>query len=522
MAALACSSVMPSSEVKKWNVIIKKQLINGNAERAILTYADIQLVGFRPDNYTLPVLLKAAGSCRFGSSRVGLTLHGQAIKTGFSSHPFVQTSLMNMYRSLGSISDARKVFDEMLERDVIAWNSMLNTYACSSKMDEAQQLFSVMPSKDTTSFNIMISAYASSGRMESARALFDEMPEKDVVSWTSMISACAQAGNMEDAFGLFREMRLSSTETWNSVITGCLQSQRYQEVIDLFDEMKSGDCLPDYLTVTGVLSACAHLGSLEKGVEIHRFAILEGMEGSPHVTTALIDMYSKCGDIKHALRVFFKSPIEDIYCWNSIIYGLAIHGRPYEAMQLLSEMRNSHVNPDEITFTGLIIACSHSGLVEEGCQLFNSMQKELRMSPKLKHYGCMVDLLGRAGHLDYALELIKWMPFEPGAPAVSALLSSCITYRDIETGEKLLKLLTERGVQLRDGELMMLSNLYASRGRWEEADRWREMMNDCGNVKVAGRSEIEVEGSRVKFLAGEAGEDFISKVGLSDQTLLLC
>ncbi|KAG5244526.1 pentatricopeptide repeat-containing protein [Salix suchowensis] len=500
MAGLSCNCVLPSPEMRKWNEIIKKNMLNGDAVQAMVTYVNVQEIGFHADNFTFPILLKAAG--RWSSPCIGLALHGQTIKAGFSSHVFVQTALLNMYRSHRCVADACKVFEKMPVKDVVAWNSILDAYASTGKMDDALKVFNSMPSKDLSSFNIMISGYSSTGKTLSARSIFDNMAEKDIVSWNSMILAYIQDEDMERACDLFREMPAKSIITWNTMVKGFLQNQLYGEVLDLFDEMKNTNCLPDYLTVTGVLSACAHSGSLKKGTEAHIYAIDNGLASSTHVTTALIDMYAKCGSIQQGLQVFYKSQVKDIYCWNALISGLALHGHGYAALNIFDKMRNSHRRPDDITFIGLLSACSHSGLVQEGSRLFKSMQNEFGISPKIEHYGCMVDLLSRAGHLDCALQLIKAMPFKPGEAILGALLSACIVHQDLEVGERVVKLVSSRGNCLSDGELMMFSNLYASCGQWEEANNWRAMMNDAGIVKTAGFSVVEVNGKFHKFLAG--------------------
>ncbi|KAJ6329837.1 hypothetical protein OIU76_008627 [Salix suchowensis] len=483
MAGLSCNCVLPSPEMRKWNEIIKKYMLNGDAVQAMVTYVNVQEIGFRADNFTFPILLKAAGS--WSSPRIGLALHGQTIKAGLSSHVFVQTALLNMYRSHRCVADACKVFEKMPVKDVVAWNSILDAYASTGKMDDALKVFNSMPSKDLSSFNIMISGYSSTGKTLSARSIFDNMAEKDIVSWNSMILAYIQGEDMERACDLFREMPAKSIITWNTMVKGFLQNQLYGEVLDLFDEMKNTNCLPDYLTVTGVLSACAHSGSLKKGTEVHIYAIDNGLASGPHVTTALIDMYAECGSIQQGLQVFYKSQVKDIYCWNALISGLALHGHGYAALNLFDKMRNNHTRPDDITFIGLLSACSHSGLVQEGSHLFNSMQDEFGISPKIEHYGCMVDLLSRARHLDWALQLIKAMPFKPGETILGALLSACIVHQDLDVGERVVKLASSRGNCLRDGELMMFSNLYASCGQWEEANKWREMMNDAATVSTA-------------------------------------
>ncbi|KAJ6995240.1 hypothetical protein NC653_017888 [Populus alba x Populus x berolinensis] len=391
--SLAYNCVLPSPEMRQWNEIIKKHVLNGDAVQAMVTYVNVQEIGLHADNFTFPILLKAAGS--WSSPCIGLALHGQTIKAGFSSHVFVQTALLNMYRSHRCVADACKVFEKMPVKDVVAWNSILDAYASTDQMDDA----------------------------------------------------------------------LKNIITWNTMVKGFLQNELY-------------------------------------GTEVHIYAIENGLASSPHVTTALIDMYAKCGSMQQGLQVFYKSQVKDIYCWNALISGLALHGHGHAALNIFNKMRKNHTRPDDITFIGLLSACSHSGLVQEGSQLFYSMQKEFGISPKIEHYGCMVDLLSRARHLDCALQLIKTMPFKPGEAILGALLSACIVHQDLEVGERVVKLISSRGNYLSDGELMMFSNLYASCGQWEEASKWREMMNDTGIVKTAGFSVVEVNGKFHKFLAG--------------------
>ncbi|ONI32938.1 hypothetical protein PRUPE_1G395000 [Prunus persica] len=507
MALVTCNytCLSPSHDLQRWNKIIKAQVLKGNAEHAIQSYIDMQRLGFCADNYTFPILLKAAGNASY--LRIGVTLHGQTVKTGFCDHLFVQTALLKMYSSLGLLVNARKAFDKMPVRDVVAWNSMLDVYASGGQMDNAIEIFDTMPLQDLSSFNIMISGFAGMGSVTSARSVFDGIPEKDIVSWNSMILACMNAGDVAEAHTLFEAMPERNVITWNTMIMGYLNNQLPTKAIDLFYKMKAGNTKPDYLTVTGALSACAHLGSLETGMEIHTYAKMLGQASSPHVVTALIDMYAKCGSIGSSLEVFYKSKVKDIYCWNAILSGLALHGFGSAALKFLGEMRENRIKPDDITFIALLSACSHAGLVEEGCQLFACMGKQFGITPKAEHYGCMVDLLSKARFFDSALQLIETMSFEPGESVLGALLGACVIHQDLENGEKAMKLIMDRACSLSDGEYMMFANLYASCGQWEEAQRWRNMMNDSGIVKTAGCSEIQINGRVHKFLAGEIGRD---------------
>ncbi|KAL2897633.1 hypothetical protein RDABS01_039416 [Bienertia sinuspersici] len=444
----------------------------GNVNLAISAFVSMREGGFHPDNFTYPLLFDAAG--RHSSVDLGYVLHGQAIISGYCDHLFVQTSLLNMYSSFKDIQHAYKVFDNMPVKDTVAWNSMLDSYASHGKMEEAAKLFHCMPEKDHTSFNIMISGHAKAGKLELARSFFNAAPKSDVASWNSMILACKLAGCMEEARRLFVEAPNKNIVTWNTMISGYIHCELYKEAIVLFDEMKSENFEPDHLTIAGVLAACAHLGSFEIGRTTHIYA-LEHHLMCQEVATSLIDMYAKCGTITPALEVFYKFCVKDIFCWNSIISGLALNGNGFEALKLFDEMTyDKSLRPDDITLIAVLTACSHSGLVEKGCSVFASMNKDFGIIPKLEHYGCMVDLLGRANLLNQALELVESMPFKPGERILGALLSACVIHQDIEVGEKVATMIIERGGELSDGVFMMMSNMYASFGKWEEAARWRD------------------------------------------------
>lgn len=529
MALVSCSSVPPSPGIhrnwnnvtkkkvllednqRNWNKIIKKRVLGGNYERALKSYKHMQGIGLSADNFTYPLLLKAAGN--LGLSGIGLALHGQAIKTQFCDHAFVETALLNMYSSCRCIDGACKVFEQMGEKDLVAWNSMLNAYVSCGLMDNAVQLFDKMPSKDPLSYNIMVTGHASRGTLACARQLFDGSPHRDIVSWNSMIFAYGNFGDMEEARKLFDEMPEQNTISWNTMLTAYLRNGLYDDAILLFEEMRVKKVGPDHVTITTISSACAHLASLNKGKEVHIYAQEHGLALNRHVTSSLIDMYSKCGSILSAVEVFYKSPIKDIYCWNAIISALALHGYALAALKLFDKMIGYNQMPDDITFIGLLGACSHAGLVQEGCDLFKSMERDYTITPKLEHYGCMVDLFGRAGLLDSAFELIESMTFEPGRTMLSALLGACVNYRDVERGERVLKLMCDMDDPLTDGEYMMVVNLYASCNEWDKANRWREKMNDAGIEKAAGCSAVEVDGSAYKFLAGNkrAGQECLRR-----------
>lgn len=504
MATCSCLNDWGSVDGKQWNKIIKDQVIQGNYLKAILLYRKMLERGYHGDNYTFPILVKAASN--LSCVHTGAVLHGQTIKTGFWKHGFVQTALINFYSAVVHVDDACKVFNEMTAKDLIAWNSMLNAYASAGQMDNAGNVFHAMPVKDQVSFNTIISGYANAGNVEAARHMFDTMgeEERDVVSWNSMILAFVNIGDMGMARQLFHRMPVKNLVSWNTMLCGYLQIELYEDVLHLFNELMSTAQLePTHITLTTVSSACAHIGALDIGTRIHIYAINTGLTMNPHVVSSLVDMYAKCGCIERALHLFYKYQYKDIYCWNVIISGLALHGNAPAALRLFQDMKTKGVTPDHVTFIGVLSACSHAGMLDEGRHLFETM-KEFGVSPKSEHYGCMVDLLARAGFLNSAIKLIETMPFEPGQNLLGALLSGCIIHQDTDIGNIVAKrITTARADCLSDGEYVMLSTLHALCGRWDKANRWRRKMGELGINKTAGCSSVMVKGRIYTFLAGE-------------------
>ncbi|XP_010904623.1 pentatricopeptide repeat-containing protein At2g29760, chloroplastic [Elaeis guineensis] len=501
MASTTLCTCACSHDLRQWNRVIKLRLSEGNAMEAIIRYTEAQELGVIGDNFTFPLLFKAASN--LSSLLAGSTLHGQAMKSGYSHHAFVQTSLINMYSSFGFVDQARQVFDGMSQKDIVAWNSILDAYATCGQMDECIKLFDSMPLKDQVSFNILTFGYANIGKADEAEQIFNSTPSRDAFTWNLMISSYVKAGRMDLAHGLCDRMPEKNVVSWNTIIAGYLQSRSCNKVLDLFYEMQAEGFKPNYVTLLSALSACAHMGSLDMGREIHICAQELGLSLIPHVATALVDMYTKCGSIEEALRVFYKTQNKDIYCWNSIICGLALHGYGKASLEIFEDMQSRGIKPDDITFIGLLSGCSHAGLVNEGLHLFECMESQYGLSPKSEHYGCVVDLLGRAGCIGRAYEIVKGMPFEPGVTVLGALLGACIVHRNVEVGEVVAKSIADRGNQMSSGEYMMLASMYTMFGQWEEARRWRELMNENCVTKEPGCSMIEVSGKVYGFLAGD-------------------
>ncbi|XP_068646759.1 pentatricopeptide repeat-containing protein At5g08305 [Aristolochia californica] len=428
---------MPSPSILNWNIIIRGYSKSKNPNRAISLYAQLLHSGVSPDHLTYPFLVKSCA--RLSAHRLGASVHCHISRSGIESDKFVQNSLVHMYSACGDVVSARKLFDEILLPGVVSWNSIVD-------------------------------GYAKCGDMASARELFDLMPERDVVSWSALIDGYVKDGNYREALAIFEMMQIEGP--------------------------KAND-----VTMVSVLCACSHLGALEQGRKMHQYVVLNGLQLRLALKTSLIDMYSKCGSIKEAARVFRGASLDqtDVLTWNAMISGFAAHGLCRDSLDLFGEMQCRGIVPDEITYLGLLSACAHGGLVQDAWHFFKSLD-EHGMAPRTEHYACMVDVLSRAGRLHEALEFMDTMPVEPTASMLGALLTGCNNHGEVELGERI----GQRLIRLEpdhDGRYIGLSNVYAVANRWDEARRMRENMEKRRVKKAAGCSIVEVDGVLHRFIA---------------------
>lgn len=328
--------------------------------------------------------------------------------------------------------------------------------------------------------NSLIDMYCKCKDIEAAHILFYEMPKRDVVSWSVMISGYAQSGLGREALRLFCQMRLT-------------------------------DIKPNSATIISVLPACAQLAGLHQGKCIHASIIRNGFDSDISVGTALLTMYAKCGSIELARRLFEKMRVRDVVSWSAMITGYGMHGYSEEAIMLFSDMKREGMKPDHVTFIGVLSACSHTGLVDKGWQYFDSMKREYFITPRVEHYACMVDLLGRAGQLDEAYNFIKRMPVEPDASVWGSLLGACRIHRNIE----LVKCVSEHLIELEPeniGNYVLLSNIYAASGRWDDVAKVRTILKGKGLKKSPGCSWIEVKNQVHAFISGDRSHPESEKI----------
>jgi pentatricopeptide repeat protein len=491
-----------------WNVMIRGYATNGFPQEALWLYIQMQGNGVQPDNFTFPFLIKAcAGSLSL--QRANQILHARVFRKGFESDVFVGTELIIAYAKWNCIDIARHLFDKMIQRDLVAWNAMITGYVQNGYPEEALKLFCQMQTTgikpDSTSIVGVLQACAQLEALQEGKWIHNYIIQKgfesNVFVGNSLLAMYCSCGNVEVARQLFNRMVTRNVVSWNSIIAGYAQNGHHSEALTLFNQMHLAGLKANMITLVSVLPACGHLAALQQGKWIHSYIIRSQVE-SEVATTALIDMYAKCGSLGIARRLFDRMSERDLASWNAMIAGYGLHGHGKDATALFSQMPMMGMKPNNITFVSLLSACSHAGLVDKGWQYFDCMSREYFITPAEEHYACMVDLLGRAGHLNEAHDFIKHTPFEHGVLVWRALLSACRMHCNIELGQ----LVAERLFELEPenvGSYVLLSNIYAAAGRWDDKAAVRMMMKDKGLKKAPGSSLIEVNNRVHAFHVGD-------------------
>ncbi|XP_077241221.1 pentatricopeptide repeat-containing protein ELI1, chloroplastic-like [Tasmannia lanceolata] len=622
---------MPERNLVSWSVMISGYVQIGNYIEAWQFFMNLHREGLRPDQLSFAVSLTAVT----GLEDVKLieNLRTLAIKTNFENDVVVGTAILNAYTRNGRLDSAIGFFERMPLRNEFTWTTMISAFSQSGRLDDAITFYERIPEQTVASRTAMMTGYAQSGRIHEARHLFEEiknpntvtwnamiagytqngmideaneifrrMPVRNAISWAAMIAgyaqngrsndalellsklhrlgkvpshssftsaffACANIGalgmgrqihtltiktgsqfnsyvanglismyakckNMEDVSQVFSTMRVRDTVSWNSLIVGLsqnymlddarnafekmperdvvswtamisayVQAGHGKEALELFLEMLGCGTKPNPSTMTSLISTCASLGATKLGKQIHGLAFKLGLDLDLFVGNALVMMYFKCGCID-AFSVFEEMVERDVVTWNTVLAGCAQHGFGKEAVEIFEKMKVEGILPNHISFVALLCACSHAGLVEEGRSYFDSMSRDYGLMPLEGHYACMVDLLGRAGHLYEAEELIENMPIEPDTVVWGALLGACRIHQNIELGRKIAERLFELEPQ-NSGNYILLSNIYASLGMWNEVAEVRRLMKDRGVTKEPGFSWIQVKNKLHSFLTGD-------------------
>ncbi|CAK7345759.1 unnamed protein product [Dovyalis caffra] len=474
-------------------------------------YYKLKSLGLKPNNFTYPFVFIACGNVwGLVHGKIG---HCMVFKIGLDCDEYVKHSLITMYGRCGEMGFARRVFDEMGDRDLVSWNSMISGYAKMGFAKEAIGLFMEMREEGFEPVEMtlvsVLGACGDLGDLDLGRWVEGFVLEKkmDVNSYvgSALIDMYGKCGDLTSARRVFDAMPKKDVVTWNAMITGYAQNEASKEAITLFNVMRDAGPNPDRVTVIEVLSACSFIGALDLGKWVETDASERGLQHDVYITSALIDMYAKCGSLDDALRVFESTPHKNEVSWNAMISALAFHGRAQEALSLFRCMSqdNGNVQPNDITFIGVLSACVHAGLVDEGRQLFESMKSSFGLVPKVEHYSCMVDLFARAGLLYEAWDLLKKMPGKPDEIVLGSLLGACQKRRNADVGEKVIHLLLEMEPS-NSGNYILSSKIYANMRRWDDSAKMRVLMRQRGVSKTPGCSWIDIRAHIHEFHAGDS------------------
>lgn len=431
---------MPSPDVSSWNSLQNVYLKNEQPRKTLMIFSDLISCDFvRPDSHSMVAALSACARSR--DLRNGSVIHGMMYKYLENPRPSVHNALIDMYGKTKRVDFAQRVFSSIKFKDLYIWTSLLNGYILN-------------------------------GDVECAKKVFEEMPQRNVVSWTAMIVGYARGNSPMEAFELFMRMR-----------------------------REDFDCDPNTYTIVALLSACADIGALNLGSSIHGYINKRvGFVSDVVVNNGLLDMYGKSGNFDSAAKLFDSMRRKDLFSWTSMISSLALNGRGKDALLVFESMEECGLIPNEVTFLSVLSACSHAGLVIEGERLFERFVNGYHMKPRIQHFGSMVDLFVRAGHLEKAIRLIERMPMKPDSVIWRSVVVACLEHGNLELaemgGKKVLELDPDD-----DSVYILLWSTYRSKNRWEDASRALKMMRDRRIKKTPGCSWIEVNGVVHEFLA---------------------
>lgn len=527
-SALDLFSQMPERDNVSWNMMISILSQHGFGAQTLTMHIEMWNQGFRPNSMTYASVLSACTSIY--DMEWGTHLHARILRMEPNIDVFVGSGLIDMYAKCGCLEYARRVFDSLTEHNVVSWTALIGGVAQFGLEEEALILFNKMrevpvapdeftlatilgvcsDQKDTFGKqlhayiiklgvhssvpigNALVTMYEKSGNIQNAVHAFELMPIRDIISWTAMVTAFSQAGLVEKAREYFNKMPERNVITWNSMLATYTQQGFWEEGLKLYILMLREEVKPDWITFVTLFSACADLAVLIFGNQIIAQAEKLGFGSSVSVANSLVTLYSRCGQIEEARKVFDSIVMKNLISWNAMMTGYSQNGKGRNVIEIFEDMIKVGCRPDHISYMSVLSGCSHSGLVREGQHYFDSMAKDHGIYPTSEHYACMVDLLGRAGSLEKAKNLIDRMPLEPNAAIWGTLLGACRVYGNTMLAECAVKKLLELDAE-DSGSYVLLANLYSDSGKLDGVADVRKLMREKGIRKNPGCSWIEVD-----------------------------
>ncbi|XP_060196306.1 pentatricopeptide repeat-containing protein At3g02330, mitochondrial [Lycium barbarum] len=501
-------SLLPNHILQSYNALIVGFARGDQGYEAVLLFRLLlrSYLGF--DEISLSGAFSACAV--FKGHLEGIQLHGVACKTPFLSNVCVANAIMDMYGKCEAPCEARRLFDEMEIRDAVSWNAIIAAHEQNGHEDETLILFFRMLKSrmepDEFTYGSVLKACAARQDLNIGMVIHNRIIKSgmglECFIGSAVIDMYCKCEKVEEAEKLHERMEEQTIISWNAIISGFSLREQSEEAQKFFSKLLEEGMKPDNFTFATVLDTCANLATVGLGKQIHAQIIKQELQSDVFITSTLVDMYSKCGNMQDSRLMFEKAPKKDFVTWNALVCGYAQHGLGEEALQIFEKMQLQNVRPNHATFLAVLRACAHIGLVEKGLQHFNSMSNNYGLDPQLEHYSCMVDILGRAGQICEALKLIQDMPFEADDVIWRTLLSMCKMHGNVEVAEKAAKCLLQLDPEDSSSHIL-LSNIYADAGMWKEVAEMRKVMRYGGLKKEPGCSWIEIKSVLHMFLVGD-------------------
>ncbi|WCJ29797.1 Tetratricopeptide repeat (TPR)-like superfamily protein [Euphorbia peplus] len=511
---------MPVRNVVSWTSLMRGFIQKGDANESLILFSKMAFSGLKPNDYTISTNLKACSMLNF--PEIGMQIHDICVKTGFDTEIVVGNSIVDMYLKCGRITEATRMFDFMPVRSKISWNSIISGYVTAGFGKKALALFREMIKEeqvpDEFTLTSIFKACTVTGSITEGTQIhafltvngFPYLSNAKVAG--ALIDQYAKCGKLCEAERVFDQVEPKNVISSSALILGYAQEGKLAKAMDLFSQIRENDNIQaDVFLLSGMIGFFADFALIEQGKQMHAYTIKVPSGFNTSVRNSIVDMYLKCGVVDDAEKVFSEMPTRDVISWTVMITGYGKHGLGEQAISLFNKMKFENVEPDYVTYLAILLACSHSGLVEEGQEYFSKLCNDRRVKPKVEHYACMVDLLGRAGRLKEAKDVIDTMPLKPNVEIWQSLLSACRVKGDLELGRKVGEILL-RLDENNPVSYVMLSNIYADAGYWNEFEEIRKLMKTKGLKKEAGRSWIEIDKEMHFFFGGDDKHPLIEEI----------
>lgn len=522
--ALKVFKMIKDPDVVAWSAMITCLDQQGHSLEAVKLFLLMRCAGVRPNQFSFASLISAATD--LGYLKYGESIHACIFKYGFKNEISVSNTLITMYMKTGCPQSGARVFEEMTDHDLVSWNALLSGCHGFKTCDLGPRIFcqmlveGFMPNMYT--YISVLRACSSLwnlgfGRQVHAHIIKNSLDGIDFIG-TALVDMYCKSKCLDDADVVFNRLINRDLFTWTAIITGHARTDQAEKAVKCINLMQQEGFRPNDYTLASCLGGCSHIAALETGQQLHSMAIKAGQVGDVFVSSAIVDMYAKCGCLEDAEAIFRGLVLRDVVAWNTMICGYSHHGYGHKALETFWTMLDEGAVPDEVTFLGVLSACSRMGLVEEGKKQFNSLSEVFGITPTVEHYACMVDILGRAGKFDEVEHFIEKMELSPHALIWETVLGASKMHGNVEFGEKSAKRLFDLTPEV-DSNYILLSNIFASKGRWDDVKNVRTLMSKRGVKKEPGCSWVEISGQVHIFVSQDGSHPKIRDIHLKLEDL---